>query len=285
MGNPGLVAVDPVDAAVSYGARLERGEVGPDIGLGEHRRRQDFTGGDLRQPFALLFLGTGADDQLGRDLGAGAERSHADIAARELLGNDAHRFLAEREAAMLRRDRETEHAQLRHLRKHVERNVTVGKMPFLRLRHDFAVGELAHLLADRREHAIEPAVTDSGVVVSSASTPPGERAARRCRKRARLSSGPAMRAATAATERPTSAGRTISPWLIGMPPCDLGEIFADPDFDQQLLHLAETADLHACARHRLRAGAPPPHRWRATQDRGWRAARARTDRPPSGLRP
>ena len=53
----------------------------------------------LRQPFALLLLGAAAEDQLGRDLGAGAERSDADIAARQLLGDDAHRFLAEPEAA------------------------------------------------------------------------------------------------------------------------------------------------------------------------------------------
>ena len=37
----------------------------------------------------------------------------------------------------------------------------------MRMRHDFAVGELAHLMADRFERIVEPAIADGGVVVST----------------------------------------------------------------------------------------------------------------------
>jgi hypothetical protein len=136
MGDPGLVAVDLVDVALAHRARLQRGEIGAGIRLGEHRRRQHFAGGDLRQPFALLLLGAAAENQLGRDLGAGAERADADIAARQLLGDDAHRFLAEPHAAVILGDGEAEHAELGHLRDDIERDVLVAQMPFLRMRHD-----------------------------------------------------------------------------------------------------------------------------------------------------
>ena len=51
MGDPGLVAVDLVDVALAHRARLQRGEIGAGIRFGEHRGRQHFAGGDLRQPF------------------------------------------------------------------------------------------------------------------------------------------------------------------------------------------------------------------------------------------
>ena len=163
---------------------------------------------------------------------------------------------------MLGRNRETEHAQLRHLGKHVERNVTVGKMPFLRLRHDFAVGELAHLMADRREHAVEPAVTDCGVVVSAhqlhqAGAPLDVAGNGEALERAGDACGDRR-------EREADIGRTNDLALAHRNAAlDLGEIFADPDFDQQLLHLTETATrMHALGigcelAHRFHIGGEP----------------------------
>ena len=55
----------------------------------------------LRQPVGLLRVGAAEPDQLGRDLRAGAERADADIAAAQLLGDDAHGLLAEAQAALL----------------------------------------------------------------------------------------------------------------------------------------------------------------------------------------
>ena len=183
-------------------------------------------GGDLRQPEALLLLGAAARDQLGGDLGAGAERADADIAARQFLGDDAHRLLAEPHAAVVLRDREAEHAEVRHLRDDVERDRCVGEMPAMRLRHHLAVGEFAHLLAHRHQRFVDVRTAD-GEIVEVAQQRHQPRAALLVAGAIRLSSGPAMRAATAAALRPRSAGRTNSPWLIGMPPSDLRQEFAD----------------------------------------------------------
>src|SRR5581483_10761330 len=93
MGDPGLVAVDAVDATGTDRPGGDRGEIRADVRFGEHRGRQHFAGGDLRQPFALLLRGTATENKLGRYLGASAKRADADITARQLLGDDAHRLL------------------------------------------------------------------------------------------------------------------------------------------------------------------------------------------------
>ena len=87
-------------------------------------------------------------------------RADADVAARQLLGHDAHGFLAEPHAAVLLGDGEAEHAELGHLRNHIERNVCVAQVPLLGARRHLAVGELAHLLADRFERVVETAGAD-----------------------------------------------------------------------------------------------------------------------------
>ena len=156
MRDPGLVAVHLVGVALAHRAGLQRREIGAGIRLGEHRRRQHFAGCDLRQPLALLVFGAAAENKLGRDLGAGAETADADIAARQFLGDDAHRFLAEPHAAVILGDGEAEHAELGHLRDDIQRDVFVAQVPFLRVRHDLAVGELAHLLADRSSVSSSP---------------------------------------------------------------------------------------------------------------------------------
>ena len=97
VGDPGLVAGDAVAVAVAHRAGAQAAEVRAGVGLGEHGGRQDLAGRELRQPLLLLRLGAAEADQLGRDLRAGAERAHADIAARQLLGHHAHRELAEAE--------------------------------------------------------------------------------------------------------------------------------------------------------------------------------------------
>ena len=113
----------------------------------------------------LLLVGAAAEDQLRGDLVAGADRADADIAARQLLGDDAHRLLAEAEPAELLGDGEAEHAELGHLADHFERDVGVGAVPCLRVRHHLGVGELAHLLAHGVEDVVEPAVADGRAAV------------------------------------------------------------------------------------------------------------------------
>src|SRR3546814_3530510 len=85
--------------AVAPGLGLQRAEVGAGVGFGEHGGGQDFAAGDLWQPFGLLRVGAAHRDQLARDLRPGAERSRADPAARQFLGDEAHDELAEAEAA------------------------------------------------------------------------------------------------------------------------------------------------------------------------------------------
>ena len=66
---------------------------------------------------------------------------------------------------ILFRNRQPEHAELGHVRDDLERDVAVGQVPFVRVRHDLAVGELAHLLADRLERLVEAAVADRRAVM------------------------------------------------------------------------------------------------------------------------
>ena len=163
MGDPGLVAVDLVDVALAHGAGLQRSQIRAGIRLGEYGGRQHLAGADFRQPFALLLLGAAAENKLGGDLGAGAERADADIAARKLLGHDAHQFLAEPHAAVFLGDGQREHAELGHLRDDVERNVLIAQMPALRMRHHLAVGEFAHLVANGIEGVVEAGRADARI--------------------------------------------------------------------------------------------------------------------------
>ena len=92
--------------------------------------------GDLRQPFGLLRLGAAAEDQLGGDLGAGAERADADVAARELLGDDAHRGLGQAGAAVFLGDGQAEDAELAHLLDDLDRDQLVLQVPAVGEGHD-----------------------------------------------------------------------------------------------------------------------------------------------------
>jgi hypothetical protein len=155
-----LLAGDHPVVAVLLGAGLQRAEVGAGVGLGEHGGRQDLGAGDLRQPFVFLRLRAAAQDQLRGDLGAGAERADADIAARQLLGDDAHRRLAHAEAAILLGDGQAEHAELGHLRDQLGGNQLVLQVPLMGVGNDFLVGEAAELVADHVEFFVEPAFAE-----------------------------------------------------------------------------------------------------------------------------
>jgi hypothetical protein len=94
-------------------------------------------------------------DQLGGDFRARAERADADPAAREFLGDHAHRFLAEPESAEFLRNREREHAEFGHLGKDRKRDVFVLEVPALRVRHYFLICEAAHLAAHGLQRLVE----------------------------------------------------------------------------------------------------------------------------------
>ena len=147
MGDPCLVAVDPVGVAVKHGARAQAGEIGTRIGLGEHRRRQQLARRDAREVLLLLRLGAAGADQLGRDLRARAERAAADIAARQFFGDDAHRELAHAQPAPFLGHRETEHAEIGHLLHHRQRDEFVAQMPAVGVRRHLGIDEAAELAA------------------------------------------------------------------------------------------------------------------------------------------
>src|SRR5262249_21315704 len=52
-----------------------------------------------------------------------------------------------------------------HLRDDLGWDIAVGSVPFLRMRHDIAVGELAHLAANSIERFLKPALSYSGIVM------------------------------------------------------------------------------------------------------------------------
>ena len=167
MRDPGLVAVNFIDIALAHRARLQRSEIGAGIGLGEHRGRQYFTRRQLRQPFRFLLGGAAAENEFGGDFRARAERADADIAARQFLGDHAHRLLAETHAAEIFRNGQAEDAEIGHLRDDFHRNVAVGAVPALRVADHFIVGEAAHFLADRFERLIQAAGADRGAVTGA----------------------------------------------------------------------------------------------------------------------
>ena len=256
MRDPGLLAGDLVGVAVLHRARLERGEVGAGVGLGEDGGRQHLAGRDLRQVLALLLVGAVVEDQLAGDLRAGAERADADVAARQLLRHDAHALLAEPEAAVLLRQRQAEHAELGHLGDDLERDVLVLQVPLVRVRHDLGLRELAHLLVDRGVRLVEAGVAEgggAGLGGDELGKPRLDALARCRRQRASATSSSKRRTSAAAT--PSASGRMISTWLMGMPPAICARYSANAAARMQLLELAEAA-------LSLRAALPQTCIWR-----------------------
>ncbi len=148
VGDPCLVPGDRPALARPHRPRAQRTEVGAGVRLGEDGGREDLAGGDTGQPSFLLRLGAAAEDQLGRDLGAGAEAADADIAAAELLGDDAHRQLGQAVAAMRLGDGQAEYAELGHLGDHLHRDQLVVQVPAVRVRLHALHRKAAELLAD-----------------------------------------------------------------------------------------------------------------------------------------
>ena len=160
MRDPRLLTGDLVNVAVLHRARLQRGKVGARVRLGENRRRQHFAGRDLGKIFCFLLRRAVVQDELARDLRARAERTDADVAARQLFRGNAHGFLAERHAAELFRQRQAENAELGELRDDLERNVFVLEMPLVGVRINFIEREAAHQILDLRVRLIETRIAE-----------------------------------------------------------------------------------------------------------------------------
>ena len=203
-------------------------------------------------------------DQLGGDLGAGAERADADIAARQFLGDDAHRFLAEPHAAEFLRDGEAEHAEVGHLRDDVERDVAVGAVPAVRVRSITSLSANLRISSRIDSSVSSRPQAPTVAVVGAAHQLDEPRAAHRrvAGRDQHLDLGRAR--APRPRRRQAEIGRAHDLALAHRNAAeDLREVFAEPDADQQFLDLAEPAGrLHALGiggelAHRLDIGREP----------------------------
>ena len=162
MRDPRLVAGDLPRIALAYRARAQAAQVRSRVGLGEDGRRQDLARRNLRQPVLLLRRRATAQDQLGRDLRARAQRAHADIAARQFLRHDAHRRLAKPRTTEFLRDRQPEHAKLAHLPDHRERDELVIEVPSMRMWRHPVGDKLGELRPDEVHVLVEAHITECG---------------------------------------------------------------------------------------------------------------------------
>ncbi len=129
------------------------------VRLGEDRGREHFARRDRGQPPRPLCVGAAPEDELGRDLRARPEAAHGDVAAAQLLGDDAHLHLAEPQAAVRLGDREAEHAELADARNELHRNEHVAPVDVLRDGRDLRVRESPELAA----HLVHGLVADARV--------------------------------------------------------------------------------------------------------------------------
>src|SRR5262249_45300316 len=143
-----------VNIPVAYRTGLYVGEIRARIGLGEHRRRQNRTRGDRRQPAFLLLRSAVEADKLAGDFRAGAERTYPEIGARQPFGHERHRGLTQPQPAMLFGDRYPEHPDPGEVCDDRQRDELVAAVPFLSARRNLALAETAHLLADHFEGRI-----------------------------------------------------------------------------------------------------------------------------------
>ena len=146
----------------------------------------------------------------------------------------------------------------------------------MRMRHDLALGEVAHLVADRFQRLVEPGVADGRAVMLAHQRRRAARGSPRCCRSRSAPRPPASRARRPAPgASPRSARRTISPWLIGMPPRICARYSPIPMRTSSSSSLAEAARRGHPLRIGARAGASPRRRSRARRARGRRAARGR----------
>ncbi len=132
----------------------QRAEVRAGVGFGDYGGGQDLARGDAGQPLGLLRRGPAELDELGRDLGAGAQRTDADIAARQLFRDEAHGELAEAEAAVRLGDRQAEDPHLAHLPHHLQRDERVVQVPLMRIGRHPRRSEPPHLVLQGQQHLI-----------------------------------------------------------------------------------------------------------------------------------
>ena len=255
--DPCLVAVDFVDIALTHRPGLDRREIGAGVRFGKYGGGQHFTRGDFRQPFFFLRGGATAENQFSGDFRSCAKRTNTDVAARELFRHHAHRLFAEPHSSELFGYRKPEYAKLGHLRDDLERDVTIGAMPVLRVADHFTVGKFPHFFPDRFQRFIETTRANRGAMACAyqfdqAGALLGVRAFGDETFERRVDAGGDLGRRQAKIRRPnhlTLAHRDAAH--------DLREVFAKPDADEQVFGLSEGAR----AGHALGIGGELAHRF------------------------
>ena len=153
---PRLRAGDGIAAFDLLRSTRDRGHIGAGVRLRHRDRRHDLPRGELRQPQLLLRFGPAGDQRLREDLGPRDQRARRrERRARQLLGREDHREIAELVAAVGLGDREAEVAELRHLGDEPLGDELVVMMDALRVRQDLPLGERAHVRAHLVQRLVE----------------------------------------------------------------------------------------------------------------------------------
>ena len=147
VGDVGLRAVDDVVVAVLDRARLDAGDVGAGVGLGDAEAEDLLALDRGHDPFLLLLLGAEREDRRHRHVGVhrDAHRQAARVRVADLLGEHQARVVVAALAAVLLGLVEAEEAELAHAR---EDRVGEGRLlPFLGVRRQLFDREVADRLA------------------------------------------------------------------------------------------------------------------------------------------
>src|SRR5207302_10739902 len=147
-GAPGLLAGDEVLVALPHRPALDPRGIAASVRLGERGRREQLSGAQPGEELLLLLLGAVCLHQRGGDDHSRHHRADGEPGLGQLLGHDGHRERIETAAPVVRGEDEAEVAELRHLLHDLRRDLRRLVVELVRDRRHFAVGEVAHALAD-----------------------------------------------------------------------------------------------------------------------------------------
>ncbi len=148
IGDPDFRAVQNVAVAVAHRMRAHASDVASRMGFAEGALDHDIAPGIFRQPVAFLFLGAGAQDQIGGAVGVDALESRGALRIAVLLVADEMVQDVAAAAAIFFGHAGAEDSGVRGLAEQVS-IVDSRSLPFGDIRLDFLLVEPAYRLAER----------------------------------------------------------------------------------------------------------------------------------------
>ena len=161
--DPGFIASYLIIVAIFHRARAQRTKVRAGVRFREDGCGQGLGAGDPREPFFFLGVRPACDDQFGRDFRPRAERAHADIAARQLFRNDAHRGFGQPKATEFFWDRQTKNAHFCQFIDDFNRDQLVLQVPFVGKWFHFFNSVTTELFADHLQLFVKASPPDGDV--------------------------------------------------------------------------------------------------------------------------